>query len=76
MIVSEKYTITRGDVQRIKDIAMEVFRDRRGFGDLDNREIQTLLIAEALKSFLRSKGVEVNFDIDFDPYKRYLEVKS
>ena len=74
--MTKKYTITRSDIRHIKDLGVDVFKRRRWFGDLDDKETQILLIIESIRSYLISKGVEVDFDVDFDPYKRYIEENS
>ena len=67
--MTKKYTITATDIQQIRTKGLERFHKRKGFGALDNKEIQILLILEGLEALLKSKDIDPPFNIKFDPYK-------
>ncbi len=61
-----KIVINIADIGRIKSFAMNKFKNRKGFGNLNSSEIQALLIVEALYDFLKSEGVEPSFEVKID----------
>lgn len=58
-----KLIIDYTDIYRIKAFAHIKFKEYGGFGPLDNQEIQTLLIVEALHDFLKSQGIDPLFKV-------------
>ena len=68
-MTKDKYVIKESDIRHIRSKGLERFHERKGFGTLDNKEIQILLILEGLEDFLKSKNIDPPFQIKFDPYK-------
>lgn len=59
----EKLVVNENSIARIQSLAINEFHDIKGFGGLSQKESQTFLILRAFHSFLKSKGVEPQFEV-------------
>ena len=58
----EKLLVTEKDLTMIKDFAATAFKNRLSFSYCDSKEIQVICILVGIESFLRSKGIDPNFE--------------
>lgn len=74
----DKIKISPVDLISISDRAMTLFMTSHSFGGLTQQQMQAYLYAKALEEFLRGKGVEVPFEVDYntDRNPRVYKVKS
>lgn len=67
----KKLVIENCDLRVIRERGMEAFHSRPEFDGAQGLELSTLLVIMGLESFLKTKGLELPFELKINTKRRY-----
>ena len=67
--------LNKRDINQIKDIGRQLFAEAESFDGLSAADLQALLIVKATSIYLKTKGLEPNFEVEVSTarYKKDFE---